>query len=116
MGITLLPQSRAIIRAGLLVVCSGTYGQFVLLPSADTRLLQLDLTTTKVRGELKGVGDWALSAAEHPESRQIAAGLFGGEICVWNADDAELLQSWVASPSIGGMRRAARYNQAMSGK
>lgn len=71
---------------------------FLLLPSADKRLLQIDLATTKVRNEFEGLEDWALSSAWNSESNRVAAGSFGGEICVWNADSGELLQSWVAKP------------------
>lgn len=71
---------------------------FVLIPCADNRLLQVDLTKMTITHEFPRFGDWVLSAAWHPESARIAAGAFDGEIRVGNRDDGELPQSWIAKP------------------
>ncbi|WP_164104096.1 c-type cytochrome domain-containing protein [Candidatus Laterigemmans baculatus] len=71
---------------------------FVLVPTANERVLQIELAKTTVARQFEGFGDWALSAAWHAESGRIAGGSFDGELRVWDAASGELIQSWIAKP------------------
>lgn len=71
---------------------------FVLVPSADERLLQIDLAKTSLTRQFEGFGDWALSAAWHANSGRVAGGSFDGELRIWNASSGELVKAWTAKP------------------
>ncbi len=69
-----------------------------LVPVADKRLLQIDLSTNAVARAFTGLGDWTLSAAWHAGTGRVAAGAFNGEVRIWNAADAQPSQNWLAKP------------------
>lgn len=72
--------------------------EFVLVPSANKQLLQIDLAKTAIAKAFEGFDDWVLSADWHADSGRIVAGAFDGQIRVWNQGDGELVQSWTAKP------------------
>ncbi|WP_197355309.1 c-type cytochrome domain-containing protein [Aureliella helgolandensis] len=71
---------------------------FVLVPCADGRLLQIDLTSNSVVREFTGNSDWVLSATLQPSEQLVASGAFDGKLHVWQAADAASQRSWVAKP------------------
>jgi mono/diheme cytochrome c family protein len=70
----------------------------VFVPTADRRLLKIDVTKNAVTQAFQGHADWVLSAALTSDQTHIAAGGYDGEVRVWKATDASLIGSWTAKP------------------
>lgn len=69
-----------------------------LVPVADKRLLQIDLSNNAVARAFTGLGDGVLATAWHAGTGRVAAGAFNGEVRIWNAADAQPTQNWLAKP------------------
>ena len=69
----------------------------LLAPSADKTVRRYDQALKEVR-KYDGAKDWVLCAVHHPETQQVAAGCFNGEIVVWDAKDGKEKGRWVAAP------------------
>ncbi len=76
-----------------------TQGEGVVwVACSEGRLVAIDLGKNQVSQELKGHRDWVLSAASHPQQARLVSGGFDGEVRFWNAEDGQLIQSWLAKP------------------
>ena len=79
-------------------------GNTLLVPGADKRLLQIDLTKNSIAKEYKGHGKGVLTACFQPtptgaESGEwIASGAFDGEVRLWKSADASNVRQWIAKP------------------
>ena len=71
---------------------------WALVPVADKRLLQIDLSTNAVARAFTGLSDWTMSTAWHAGTGRVAAGAFNGEVRIWNAADAQPAHNWLAKP------------------
>lgn len=68
------------------------------VPVSDGRLLQIDLTKNAVDRAFVGLSDWVLAADWNPQTDQVVAGAYNGEVAFWRLDDAAALNRWVAKP------------------
>ncbi len=71
---------------------------FLLAPSADGRLLKIDLASNKISQALQGHQDWVLAADLHAASGHIVSGAFDGEVRLWQLADGAAKQHWLAKP------------------
>jgi mono/diheme cytochrome c family protein len=70
----------------------------VFVPTADRRLLKIDVAKNAVTQAFQGHADWVLAAALTSDQTRIASGGYDGEVRVWDASDASLIGSWTAKP------------------
>jgi hypothetical protein len=79
-------------------------GSQLIVPCADKRLLQIDLSNNQIVQTYQGHNDWVLTACYGPTptaeegTRSIASGSFDGEVRLWNISDAALIRHWIAKP------------------
>ncbi|WP_437186904.1 c-type cytochrome domain-containing protein [Planctomicrobium sp. SH668] len=79
-------------------------GTTLLVPCANKRLLQIDLTKNAIANEYKGHNDSVLAACFQPVPSgadsvpYIASGAFDGEIRLWNPTDGLTVRNWIAKP------------------
>ncbi len=79
------------------------YGEQLLIPCADGRLSQIDLTKNQIARQYKGHTDWVLSVARQPgtvdpANQVLASGSFNGEVKLWNAAKGTVIRGWIAKP------------------
>jgi WD40 repeat protein len=72
---------------GLLLACTG-----------DGVVNAYAEKTRKLVRTFPGITDWIYSLAIDAKNRRVAAGCFGGEVRVWNLDDANAIARFIAAP------------------
>ena len=73
-------------------------GDFLFAASADKTVRQYDAKTQNQIRQFAGHGDWALSVSYSPAAKRVAAGGFDGSVRVWNAEDGNLVTTFMAAP------------------
>ena len=70
----------------------------LLVPSANKRLLKINLADNTIAQEFTGSEDWVLAAALSPDGSKVVAGTHDGKLRVWNTSDGAISATWQASP------------------
>src|SRR6056297_963146 len=73
-------------------------GRSIFVPCDDGSVRHISAGDSKAAGSFQGHGDWALSTHADPRGKRVASGAFNGEVRVWNLDDGQPIQTWIAQP------------------
>ena len=73
-------------------------GESFFASSADNKIRQFNAADQKQVREFTGAKDWVLSTAYRAGAKQLAGGVFDGQVFVWNVMDGSLVSSFYAAP------------------
>lgn len=71
---------------------------WVLVPTTQHQVMQIDPVGNKILATLTGQKDWALSSATTSDATLVASGAHNGEVRIWKVEGQELVHSWFAKP------------------
>ncbi len=76
----------------------NTAGDRFIAGSADKSARLFELLSKKQLREFKDLSESVLSAAISPDGKQVATGTFDGRVTVFNAENGEMMASFLAAP------------------